>query len=338
MGRAFEFRKARKMKRWSAMAKAFTRIGKDIVMAVKDGGPNPETNSKLRAVIQNAKSVNMPKDNIERAIKKASDKDTANYKEVLFEGYAPHGIAIIIETATDNNNRTVANIRSYFNKFNGTLGTQGSVEFMFDHICNFRINDNLNTNNEYYIKKYATTEEINSIKRLSNETQNNSSNNQGEPKCDGGSDEKEGECLFGCGESGASKYSTPSKVSSVKEANIGEMMKTLSEPREDFKAHVPRIENISVPEDAIGGIIGKGGETIRRLVEETGAQIDVEDSGKVTVYGDTPESRSMAVERINALTEEPEINKIYTGKVANIVDFGAFVTIMPGRDGLVHVS
>jgi YebC/PmpR family DNA-binding regulatory protein len=142
MGRAFEFRKARKMKRWSAMAKAFTRIGKDIVMAVKDGGPNPETNSKLRAVIQNAKSVNMPKDNIERAIKKASDKDTANYKEVLFEGYAPHGIAIIIETATDNNNRTVANIRSYFNKCNGTLGTQGSVEFMFDHICNFRINDN----------------------------------------------------------------------------------------------------------------------------------------------------------------------------------------------------
>ena len=139
MGRAFEFRKARKMKRWSAMAKAFTRIGKDIVMAVKEGGPNPENNSKLRAVIQNAKAVNMPKDNIERAIKKASEKDTANYKEVLFEGYAAHGIAIIIETATDNNNRTVANIRSYFNKCNGTLGTQGSVEFLFDHICNFRI-------------------------------------------------------------------------------------------------------------------------------------------------------------------------------------------------------
>lgn len=139
MGRAFEFRKARKMKRWSAMAKAFTRIGKDIVMAVKEGGPSPETNSRLRAVIQNAKAVNMPKDNIERAIKKASDKETANYKEVLFEGYAPHGIAILIETATDNNNRTVANIRSYFNKCNGTLGTSGSVEFMFDHTCNFRI-------------------------------------------------------------------------------------------------------------------------------------------------------------------------------------------------------
>ena len=142
MGRAFEFRKNRKMKRWSAMAKAFTRIGKDIVMAVKEGGPNPETNSRLRAVIQNAKSANMPKENVERAIKKATEKDTANYKEVLFEGYAPHGIAILIETATDNNNRTVANIRSYFNKCNGNMGTQGSVEFMFDHTCNFRIAKN----------------------------------------------------------------------------------------------------------------------------------------------------------------------------------------------------
>ncbi|MCH2193872.1 YebC/PmpR family DNA-binding transcriptional regulator [Kordia sp.] len=139
MGRAFEFRKARKMKRWSAMAKTFTRIGKDIVMAVKEGGPNPETNSRLRAVIQNAKAANMPKDNVERAIKKASDKNTDNYKEVLFEGYGPHGIAILVETATDNNNRTVANVRSYFNKCDGNLGTQGSVEFMFDHTCNFRI-------------------------------------------------------------------------------------------------------------------------------------------------------------------------------------------------------
>ena len=139
MGRAFEFRKARKMKRWSAMAKTFTRIGKDIVMAVKEGGPNPETNSRLRAVIQNAKAANMPKDNVERAIKKASDKDTANYKEVLFEGYAPHGIAVVVETATDNNNRTVANVRAVFNKCNGTFGTSGSVIFMFDHTCNFRI-------------------------------------------------------------------------------------------------------------------------------------------------------------------------------------------------------
>ena len=142
MGRAFEFRKARKMKRWSAMAKTFTRIGKDIVMSVKEGGSDPNNNSRLRAVIQNAKAANMPKENVERAIKKASDKNTGDFKEVLFEGYAPHGIAVLVETATDNNNRTVANIRSYFNKLNGSLGTTGSVEFMFDHNCNFRINPN----------------------------------------------------------------------------------------------------------------------------------------------------------------------------------------------------
>ena len=139
MGRAFELRKGRKMKRWSAMAKTFTRIGKDIVMAIKDGGPNVETNSRLRAVIQNAKAANMPKENVERAIKKASDKDTANYKEVLFEGYAPHGVAIVVETATDNNNRTVANVRAAFNKCDGNLGTSGSVVFMFDHVCTFTI-------------------------------------------------------------------------------------------------------------------------------------------------------------------------------------------------------
>ena len=143
MGRAFEFRKARKMKRWSAMAKTFTRIGKDIVMAVKDGGPAPESNSKLRAVIQNAKAANMPKENIERAIKKASDKTSENYKEILFEGYGPFGIAIIVETATDNNNRTVANVRSYFNKYEGSLGTAGSVEFMFDRLCHFKIRTDL---------------------------------------------------------------------------------------------------------------------------------------------------------------------------------------------------
>ncbi|CAM1364804.1 putative transcriptional regulatory protein Fjoh_2560 [Tenacibaculum sediminilitoris] len=141
MGRAFEFRKARKMKRWSAMAKTFTRIGKDIVMAVKEGGPNPETNSRLRVIIQNAKAANMPKDNVERAIKKASDKNTENYKEVLFEGYAPHGIAVLVETATDNNNRTVANVRAAFNKCNGNLGTSGSVAFMFDHVVNFKIKE-----------------------------------------------------------------------------------------------------------------------------------------------------------------------------------------------------
>lgn len=139
MGRAFEFRKARKFKRWGKMAKTFTRIGKDIVMAIKEGGSDPEGNSRLRAVMQNAKAANMPKENVERAIKRATDKDVSNYKEVILEGYAPHGIAVLVETATDNNNRTVANIRSYFNKHEGSLGTSGSVVFMFDHTCNFRI-------------------------------------------------------------------------------------------------------------------------------------------------------------------------------------------------------
>ena len=141
MGRAFELRKGRKMKRWSAMSKAFTRIGKDIVMAVKAGGTDPDSNSRLRAVIQNAKAVNMPKVNVERAIKKASDKDTADYKEVVFEGYAPHGIAIIVEAATDNNNRAVANVRACFSKCDGSMGNQGSVDFMFDRQCNFKIKD-----------------------------------------------------------------------------------------------------------------------------------------------------------------------------------------------------
>ena len=140
MGRAFEFRKERKMKRWSKMAKVFSRIGKDIVIAIKSGGPDPETNAKLRAVMQNAKAANVPKDLISRAIKKATDKDTSDYKEVTFEGYAPHGVAIFIEAATDNNQRTVANIRSYFNKCDGSLGTSGSVGYMFDHQCFFKIN------------------------------------------------------------------------------------------------------------------------------------------------------------------------------------------------------
>lgn len=139
MGRAFEFRKTRKLKRWSAMSKAFTRTGKDIVIAVKEGGPDPDTNSRLRAIIQNAKSMNMPKDNIDRAIKRASDRNLGDYKEILFEGYAPHGIAILVETATDNNTRTVANVRLYFNKYKGSFGTAGSVSFLFDHTCNFRI-------------------------------------------------------------------------------------------------------------------------------------------------------------------------------------------------------
>ena len=139
MGRAFEYRKARKMKRWSSMAKVFTRISKDIIMSVKDSGPSPEANSRLKSLIQNARDANMPKDNVDRAIKRAVSRDQADYKEVVYEGYAPHGIAIIVETATDNNTRTVANVRSYFNKCNGRLGMSGSVEFMFDRKCYFKI-------------------------------------------------------------------------------------------------------------------------------------------------------------------------------------------------------
>ena len=132
MGRAFEFRKARKMKRWSKMAKTFTRIGKDIVIAVKDGGASPETNSRLRQIMQNAKAANMPKDNVLRAIKKASSKDTANYEEISLEGYAVNGIAVFVDCATNNNNRTVADVRSYFSKCDGALGTNGSLEFIFN--------------------------------------------------------------------------------------------------------------------------------------------------------------------------------------------------------------
>ena len=141
MGRAFEFRKARKMKRWSNMSKTFTRIGRELIIAVKESGPDPSSNSRLRAIIQNAKAANMPKENIERAIKKASEKSSENFKEVLLEGYAPHGIAILVEAATDNNNRTVANIRSYFNKCDGSLATSGSVDFLFEHLCFFQIKD-----------------------------------------------------------------------------------------------------------------------------------------------------------------------------------------------------
>ena len=139
MGRAFEFRKERKFKRWASMSKQFTRLSRDIIMAVKESGPNPETNYRLKLLIQNAKAANMPKDNVERAIKKGSSNDQTDYKVVVYEGYAPHGIAILVETATDNTTRTVANVRSYFNKCDGSLGTSGSVEFMFEHKCNFKI-------------------------------------------------------------------------------------------------------------------------------------------------------------------------------------------------------
>jgi len=139
MGRAFEFRKGRKMKRWASMSKAFTRITKDVIMAVKEAGPNPESNYRLKMLMQNAKAANMPKENIERAIKKATSKDQTDYKEVIYEGYAPHGIALLVETATDNTTRTVANVRAAFNKCNGSLGTAGSVEFMFEHKCHFKL-------------------------------------------------------------------------------------------------------------------------------------------------------------------------------------------------------
>lgn len=139
MGRAFEYRKARKMKRWGSMARTFTKLGKEIEIAVKAGGPDPSANTRLRVLIQNAKAANMPKENVERAIKRATSKDTADYKEMVYEGYAPFGIAMIIETATDNPTRTVANVRSYFNKSGGTLGTTGSVDFLFDHKCVFKI-------------------------------------------------------------------------------------------------------------------------------------------------------------------------------------------------------
>jgi len=139
MGRAFEYRKAAKMARWSKMAVAFTRIGKEIVMAVKSGGGDPSTNTRLRIAIQNAKAANMPKDNVERAIKKALGKDEKDFSEVLYEGFGPHGIAFLVETATDNTNRTVANVRSHFNKCGGALGNSGSVEFMFEHKAFFTV-------------------------------------------------------------------------------------------------------------------------------------------------------------------------------------------------------
>jgi len=138
MGRAFEFRKERKFKRWAKMAVQFTRLGKEIVMAVKAGGANPDANSRLRTAMQNAKAVNMPKDRVEAAIKRASNTDESNYEELVYEGYAAHGVAILVETATDNTNRTVANVRSYFNKCDGTLGKTGSLDFIFTRQSVFR--------------------------------------------------------------------------------------------------------------------------------------------------------------------------------------------------------
>jgi YebC/PmpR family DNA-binding regulatory protein len=139
MGRAFEFRKERKMKRWAGMAKTFTRIGREIAIAVKSGGANPDYNPRLRAAVQNAKSANMPKSNVENAIKKASGKDAENYQEIVYEGYAAHGIAVLVETATDNPTRTVANVRMHFDRCGGALGTSGSVSFMFNRRGVFKV-------------------------------------------------------------------------------------------------------------------------------------------------------------------------------------------------------
>jgi YebC/PmpR family DNA-binding regulatory protein len=139
MGRAFEYRKATKLKRWGNMARVFTKLGKQITIAVLEGGPDPATNPRLRMVIQTTKKENMPKENVERAIKKAISRDQSDYKEVVYEGYGPNGIAIVVETATDNTTRTVANVRSYFNRNGGSLGITGSLQFLFDHKCVFKI-------------------------------------------------------------------------------------------------------------------------------------------------------------------------------------------------------
>ena len=141
MGRAFEFRKERKMKRWGHMAKTFTKLGKEITIAVKQGGPDVTGNPRLRALMAEARSEQMPKENIERAIKKATESKQGDFKEIIYEGFGPYGIAYLVEAATDNNTRTVANVRSYFNKCGGSLGTSGSVSFMFDRKCTFRIKE-----------------------------------------------------------------------------------------------------------------------------------------------------------------------------------------------------
>jgi YebC/PmpR family DNA-binding regulatory protein len=139
MGRAFEYRKATKLKRWGNMARVFTKLGKQITIAAREGGADPDTNPRLRVLVQQSKKENMPKENVERAIKKATSKDESDYKEMIYEGYGPYGIAIVVETATDNPMRTVANVRSYFTRHGGSLGTSGSLEFLFDHKCVFRI-------------------------------------------------------------------------------------------------------------------------------------------------------------------------------------------------------
>ena len=140
MGRIFETRKHTMFARWDRMAKQFARIGKEITIAVKAGGPDPVGNPLLRRVVQNARAVNMPKDKVESAIKRAAGKEAENYEEILYEGYAPHGIAVVVETATDNPTRTVSNLRTHFNKGGGSLGNTGSVGYLFKRVGVFRLN------------------------------------------------------------------------------------------------------------------------------------------------------------------------------------------------------
>jgi YebC/PmpR family DNA-binding regulatory protein len=142
MGRIFEVRKSTMFARWDKMAKQFTRIGKEIAMAVKLAGPDPDNNAALRRCMINAKAVNMPKDRVEAAIKRAMGKDKTDYEEMLYEGYAPHGVALLVETATDNGTRTVANIRMHFNRGGGNMGTSGSVGFLFNRLGEFKVKNN----------------------------------------------------------------------------------------------------------------------------------------------------------------------------------------------------
>lgn len=167
MGRAFEYRKAAKMKRWSNMARVFTKVGREIAIAVRDGGADPAYNPRLRMAMQNAKTANMPKANVENAIKRASSKDAENYQEVVYEGYAPHGIAVLVETTTDNPTRTVANVRKYFNRAGGSLGTSGSVDYLFERKAIFKIKkENINLEDlelaliDYGLSELKVEEEI----------------------------------------------------------------------------------------------------------------------------------------------------------------------------------
>ena len=172
MGRIFEVRKATMFARWDRMAKQFTRLGKEIVIAVKASGPEPATNPALRRLYQNARGIGMPKDRVEAAIKRAMGKDTSNYEEIMYEGYAPHGVAVLVETATDNSTRTVANVRMHFTKGHGSLGTSGSVAFGFKHMSEFKIkSEGLNTDDleleliDYGLEEIGENEEGNIIIR-----------------------------------------------------------------------------------------------------------------------------------------------------------------------------